>query len=241
MNSEKLSPRLDHVAQLIKQYGSQPIRLADIGSDHAYLPCHLALNGAVSFAIAGEVVEGPYQSAVKEVQQQSLTRTIEVRKGNGLEVVDLADEINVIAICGMGGILIRNILEAGLEVIEENTIFVLQPNMAESQLRDWLSRHHFIIRNERIVEDNDRMYEIIVAEFVSKQQQILSRRQRMFGPFNLREKSDAFVKKWQYELQSQRKIYASMKQGLGETPNQKVSEMENHIQMIKEELERVEK
>ena len=241
MNSEKLSPRLDHVAQLIKQYGSQPIRLVDIGSDHAYLPCHLVLNHAVSFAIAGEVVEGPYQSAVKEVQQQNLTHKIKVRKGNGLEVVDLEDEINVIAICGMGGILIRNILEAGLEVIKENTVLVLQPNMAESQLRDWLSRHHFIIRNERIVEDNDRMYEIIVAEFVSKQQQILSRRQRMFGPFNLREKSDAFVKKWQYELQSQRKIYASMKQGLGDTPNPKVSEMENHIQMIKEELERVEK
>lgn len=239
MNSEKLSPRLEHVAHFIKQYGTEPIRLADIGSDHAYLPCHLALNDVISFAVAGEVVEGPYQSAIKEVQQQSLTETIEVRKGNGLEVVSVEDQINVVAICGMGGILIRNILEAGLEVIKENTILVLQPNMAEPQLREWLSRHHFIIRDEKVVEDNDRMYEIIVAEFVSGQQQILSRRQRIFGPFNLKETSPSFVEKWERELKSQKKIYASMKQGLGDATNTKLIEMENHIQMIREELVRV--
>lgn len=240
MNSEKLSPRLDYVAKFIQQYGVEPVRLADIGSDHAYLPCHLALNDAISFAIAGEVVEGPFQSAVKEVQQQSLTNIIEVRKGNGLEVLNLEDQINAIAICGMGGILIRNILEAGLNVIKENTLLVLQPNMAEPQLREWLSKHHFIIRDEKVVEDNDRLYEIIVAELIPNQQQILSRRQRMFGPINLREKSTAFVKKWQHELQSQRKIHTSMKEGLGDTPNAKLTEMEGHIQMIREELDRVE-
>lgn len=241
MNSENLSPRLEQVARLIKQYGTEPIRLADIGSDHAYLPCHLALNKSIAFAIAGEVVEGPFQSAVKEVQQQSLTSVIEVRKGNGLEVVNLEDQINFIAICGMGGILIRNILEAGIDVIKENTMLVLQPNMAEPQLREWLSKHHFIIREEKVVEDNERLYEIIVAELVTKQQQILSRRQRLFGPFNLREKSESYIKKWQHELQSQTKIYASMKQGLGETPNAKLDEMEQHIQMIREELDSVEK
>lgn len=240
MNSEKLSPRLDFVAQFIKDFGQQPIRLADIGSDHAYLPCHLALKDELSFAIAGEVVEGPFQSAVSEVKQQKLIQLIDVRKGNGLEVVELEDQINVISICGMGGILIRSILEAGLTVIQENTMLVLQPNMAEPQLREWLSHHHFIIRAEKIVEDNDRMYEIIVAELVTGQQQILSQRQRIFGPFNIREKSDAFVEKWQRELNSQRKIYASMKQGLGDKTNAKLVEMAEHIQLIEEELNRAE-
>lgn len=240
MNSEKLSPRLDFVAQFIKDFGQQPIRLADIGSDHAYLPCHLALKDELSFAIAGEVVEGPFQSAVSEVKQQNLTQLIDVRKGNGLEVVELEDQINVISICGMGGILIRSILEAGLTVIQENTMLVLQPNMAEPQLREWLSHHHFIIRAEKIVEDNDRMYEIIVAELVTGQQQILSQRQRIFGPFNIREKSDAFVEKWQRELNSQRKIYASMKQGLGDKTNAKLVEMAEHIKLIEEELNRAE-
>lgn len=240
MNTEKLSPRLDFVAQFIKQYGVAPIRLADIGSDHAYLPCHLALNSDISFAVAGEVVEGPFQSAKKEVELQSLTEMIEVRKGDGLEVVTREDRINVYSICGMGGILIRNILESGLDVIEENSILVLQPNMAEPQLREWLSKHHFIIRDEMIIEDNDRMYEIIVAQLVSKQQQILSRRQRMFGPINLRAMSESFIKKWQREYQSQTYIYESMKKGLGDSQNIKLAEMESRLKMIREELNRVE-
>ncbi len=80
LNTDKLSFRLATVAK----YVPKGARLADIGSDHAYLPCYLAKNGKIHFAIAGEVAAGPYQSAEKNVLSEGLTEIISVRMGDGL-------------------------------------------------------------------------------------------------------------------------------------------------------------
>ena len=109
MNENQLSKRLATVGDLIPR-GS---RLADIGSDHAYLPVALMLENKLSFAVAGEVVEGPYQSAKTQVSKSNLTDKIIVRLANGLDAIEPEDQIDVISICGMGGTLIRDILEAG--------------------------------------------------------------------------------------------------------------------------------
>src|ERR1700730_3423795 len=103
MNTEKLSNRLEAVVKHIPRGA----RLADIGSDHAYLPCNAVKRGIISFAIAGEVVEGPFKSAMKNVDAEGLTQQISVRLGNGLEVINAGD-VDCITICGMGGALIAN-------------------------------------------------------------------------------------------------------------------------------------
>lgn len=88
--------------------------LLDVGSDHAYLPIELVERGQIKSAIAGEVVEGPYQSAVKNVEAHGLKEKIQVRLANGLAAFEETDQVSVITIAGMGGRLIARILEEGL-------------------------------------------------------------------------------------------------------------------------------
>ena len=88
--------------------------LLDVGSDHAYLPIDMVERGKIESAIAGEVVEGPYQSAVKNVEAHSLKEKIQVRLANGLAAFEESDQVSVITIAGMGGRLIARILEERL-------------------------------------------------------------------------------------------------------------------------------
>ena len=72
-------------------------------SDHAYLPIELVEKGHIEAAIAGEVVEGPYQSAVRNVESHSLTEKIHGSFSNGLAAFEVSDQVSVITIAGMGG------------------------------------------------------------------------------------------------------------------------------------------
>jgi Predicted SAM-dependent methyltransferase len=72
MDAKQLSKRLATVAKYVPEHA----RMADIGSDHAYLPAFLALQGKISFAVAGEVVKGPYENAVHEIKSQNLDHVI---------------------------------------------------------------------------------------------------------------------------------------------------------------------
>ncbi|HFU4450847.1 TPA: tRNA (adenine(22)-N(1))-methyltransferase TrmK [Streptococcus suis] len=189
----KLSRRLEAVAS----YVPQGARLADVGSDHAYLPLFLVEQGRIEFAVAGEVVQGPYQSALQNVEQADQSGKISVRLANGLAAVELADHITTVTIAGMGGRLIAEILEAGKDKLGSVERLVLQPNNREDDVRRWLVAHDFQLVAEEILEENDKIYEILVAE---KGNVDLTADQLRFGPYLLEEQSSTFQKKWLKEL-----------------------------------------
>lgn len=233
MNAKDLSIRLQKAAEFVPQAA----RLADIGSDHAYLPVALMLQNKISYAIAGEVVVGPYESAKRQVAKNGLEEKIDVRLADGLEAVDLSDQVSAITICGMGGVLIRDILQRGKENnrLSGNERLILQPNVGERQLRQWLVNEGYTITAETIIEENNKIYEIIVAEnFLDKTD--YSDRELFFGPVLLVEKNPVFIEKWQHKLIKTVNILNSLRQS-DQDVSEKIREVEQEIEWIKEVLE----
>jgi tRNA (adenine22-N1)-methyltransferase len=236
MNVERLSKRLNAVADFIPEGAI----LADIGSDHAYLPCHVVKAGKVTYAIAGEVVEGPFQSAKKQVEIEGLSKKVDVRKGNGLQVIG-AGEVECITIAGMGGALIATILEEGKEKLEGVKRLVLQPNISAISIRLWLLENGWSLTNEAILEEDGKIYEILVAE---KGDPKLAYTENMecellFGPFLSREKNEVFIQKWRAERKNWERILEQLGQSRQtEEKREKEMELQKKISMTKEVLDR---
>ena len=220
-----ISKRLELVASFVPQ-GSI---LLDVGSDHAYLPIELIERGQIKSAIAGEVVDGPYQSAVKNVEANGLKEKIQVRLANGLAAFEEEDQVTVITIAGMGGRLIATILEEGLDKLSNIQRLILQPNNREDDLRIWLQDNGFQIVAESILEEAGKFYEILVVE---AGQMKLSASDIRFGPFLSKEVSPVFVQKWQKEA-------TKLEFALSQIPEKNLQERQilaDKIQAIKEVL-----
>ena len=211
-------------------------RLADIGSDHAYLPIYLVLKQQIPFAIAGEVVRGPYESAKKQVAKNGLENQIIVRLADGLAAIHAEDQIDAISIAGMGGALIRNILENGKQQgqLTGNETLILQPNVGEATLRNWLIRNDYEIRHEEILEENQKIYEIIVA-IPSDRNLSYSKKELFFGPILLKERSLIFLQKWQKELTNKQRVLKELTKAQ-ELPLEKIAEVKEQLQWIEEVL-----
>ena len=220
-----ISKRLELVASFVPQ-GSI---LLDVGSDHAYLPIELVERGQIEAAIAGEVVDGPYQSALKNVEAHGLKEKIQVRLANGLAAFEESDQVSVITIAGMGGRLIATILEEGLDKLGSVKRLILQPNNREDDLRLWIQEHGFQIVAESILEEAGKFYEILVVE---AGQMKLSASDLRFGPILSKEVSPVFVQKWQKEA-------SKLESALSQIPEKNLAERQvlaHKIQAIKEVL-----
>ncbi|ABO50970.1 protein of unknown function DUF633 [Desulforamulus reducens MI-1] len=154
-----LSERLKCLAQFVPN-GSV---VADIGTDHGYLPTHLVLLGTCPRAIAADINKGPLEAAQSNILQYNVQDKIDLRLGNGLQVLR-PGEADVIVIAGMGGGTIRDILEASPEVALQATRFILQPMADEKELRAYLLQHGWTLRDEELLLEDGRLYQVLVAE-----------------------------------------------------------------------------
>ncbi|MFC0270032.1 tRNA (adenine(22)-N(1))-methyltransferase TrmK [Metabacillus herbersteinensis] len=235
MNELKLSKRLETVANFIPKDAI----VADIGSDHAYLPCYAVLNGIAKSAIVGEITEGPFQSSKKQVQKSELADSVIVRKGDGLEVLRKG-EVTCITIAGMGGALIHKILEEGKEKLEGVVRLILQPNINASVIRSWLLENEWQLIAEEILEEDDKIYEILVADRGDPKipyHETSLDAGLLFGPFLMKDQQNPFKKKWLQECEHWKTIVEKLNQAAN-TPenNRKRNELIHQIELAKEVL-----
>lgn len=136
--------------------------IADIGTDHAYIPIELAKNGCIDYAAACDINEGPCAIARANIEKEGLSDIIKVRTGAGLSVIK-PRETEEIIIAGMGGKLIRDILSADIETAKAARL-ILQPMNSQSELRHFLIENGFKITCEDIECEGFKVYNVFTAE-----------------------------------------------------------------------------
>ena len=157
-----LDNRLKKIAELVSGNGTA----VDVGTDHAHLAAELITSGRCSKVIASDVKEGPLESARNTVERYGIQDKVELILSDGLEKVPL-EGVSDIIIAGMGGETIAEIIEQAVrdDMKYEDMHWILQPMTKPEVLRKRLYETGFIIRGEYAVEDGDKMYLIIDAEY----------------------------------------------------------------------------
>lgn len=175
----KLSNRLQAVARQIPA----GLRVADVGTDHGYLPVYLVVNDIAPKVIASDRGKRPLDSARQLISLLSLENQIDVRLGDGLSVLQ-PDEAEVICLAGMGGVAIKEIISAGLPLAQAAKRLVLQPQRNVPAVRRFLVANGFKIVAEDLAEDDGFYYEIIAVEPGPME---LTEQEADFGPLLLRD------------------------------------------------------
>ncbi len=154
----KLSHRLMTIASFVRK-GS---KIADIGTDHGYIPIYLVKEGISPSALAMDVRKGPLERAEHHVLDYGLGDKIKVRLSDGLMKLK-PGEADTIVIAGMGGELIVRILEEGRHVWESAERLILSPQSEIGSVRHYLEENGFTILRETMVKDEGKYYTVIEA------------------------------------------------------------------------------
>lgn len=238
MKNFSLSKRLLAIANEIQQVET----MLDIGTDHGYLPIYLVKSGKVKSAIAADVHEGPLARARENIEKERMTASIMPRLGDGFSVLEKGETIDAVVISGMGGALITEILERGLEALERANVhlLVLQPNVGAEKVRRWLYEHGWQLTNEQLVEEQDRIYEIITAKRGEaaapyEENDIHTETGFLFGPLLITKRSPLFEKKWLKERKKWEEILVQLKSA-SESPHirHKKAHYEKKLRLLKE-------
>ncbi len=182
-----LNNRLKAAADFVRK-GSV---FADIGTDHAYLPIWLVLNGISISAAAADINKGPLLRAEKNIRQYGLSNKIKTILSDGLNGLDKYGFTDI-AICGMGGDLIASILDNSDFIKNENINLILQPMSAAERLRAYLISHKFKIIDETIASAENKLYQCLRVQYDSdiKSPPEYSKAQLLIGKSNIEKSID---------------------------------------------------
>jgi len=213
-----LKGRLQKVASMVGRC-SKP---ADIGTDHAYLPIYLVQSGICPMAIATDNKKGPLRKAEKNIIKYHVQDKIELRYGDGLTPVK-DERCDVIIIAGMGGVLIRDIIEKSVDTAKKADLLIMQPMYAEEALREFLLRHGFNIIEESLAKHEGRIYPVIKAAYdgIAREEDIF----HLYIGRRLFEQRDPLLKEF---LKKRIKRQERIVQGMAKSPRMKESHVKEN-------------
>lgn len=154
-----LQPRLRRLAELVPQGA----RLADVGTDHGYIPVFLLRAGRIRSAVASDIGREPLEHARRTAAAYGLADRVAFRLCDGLAGIG-PEEADCVLIAGMGGETIAAILAGAPWLRQGGQRLLLQPMTRQELLRAWLTEHGFRLTEEHLVRDKGTIYNIFCAE-----------------------------------------------------------------------------
>lgn len=230
-----LSKRLTALANMVTDGN----RLADIGTDHGYIPIYLCQTGKIPSALAMDIGKGPLQQAQTHIAEHGLSEQIKTRLSDGMSALQFG-EADTILIAGMGGGLVMKILSEGAEKLTGKEELILQPQSEIALVREFLRVRNFQILNEDMILEDGKYYPMMKVRYAPEkfvQQSKPTDGDFLFGPMLLQAHHAVLHS---YLLREQRiqkdvlKQLAAQKQ----TPAimQRTKEVEAHLQLVEQSL-----
>lgn len=221
----EISYRLNKIANKVTKEN-----LADIGTDHAYIPIFLYKNNKIKNAIACDISKGSLQKAKDNIKKYGLDNKIKTRLSDGLEKITLEDKIETIVIAGMGGMLILNILKKGNIIANNSKELILQPQKDIDKVRKYLIENSFKIIDDEILKDDNKYYTIIKA-IKGNEPTPYTKVEYIFGRFEINNKCQILKEYIKEELYKMEIVLKNIKSSNAKA---RILELESNIELYKE-------
>lgn len=225
----ELSKRLSAVAGLVTEGAS----VADIGTDHAYIPIYLAEHNKSSHIIAMDINRGPLEKAKEHIAEYGLESMIQTKLSDGLSGL-LPNEVDTMIAAGMGGGLVIRILQNSPDVVESLHELVLQPQSEIHKVREYVNTHGFIVAAEDMVEEDGKYYPMM--KLVHGTEEPFSEEELYYGRKLLQEKHPILREYLKREFTIKSEICEKLKKQESERTKKRVQEVELELKRIQHAL-----
>ena len=237
-----LSARLGAVFELA---GGLPFAV-DVGCDHGYIPIALALSGRCSFTVAADIGEGPLRSAKENADRYGAAGKMVFIRSDGLANPDIfrtledkrasEDEKGALIMAGMGGILMRTILEGAEGLNGYFRRLVLSPQSDLSLVRLWLAEKGWVITDERMIREDGKYYTIMAAERSGSGETAakLSKAEALYGPVLLARRDPVLLEYLNRQRIEKEKILSKLSSAKdGQRAEERRHEVEEELRIIR--------
>jgi len=227
----ELSKRLQAVADLV----SDGLTVADVGTDHGYIPIYLIETGKCQKAFAMDVNQGPLLRAVEHITEHGLEEMIETRLSDGVNRLRVG-ECDAVVIAGMGGSLTIRILEEGKDIFQNLTEFVLQPQSELHKVRRYLVSHGYCVIAEDIVSEDGKFYPMM--KVINGEASSYDAIELCYGKFLLSERHPVLKLFLEKEKSTKELIMQNLQKERGEHIQIRRKEIEKELEGIEYALQR---
>ena len=230
----ELSKRLHAVASLVTEGAS----VADVGTDHGYIPIYLAENNLSQKIIAMDVNKGPLERATIHIKGKRLDHVIETRLSDGFAALNKG-EVDTIIAAGMGGGLVIKIMTDNPEITESINCFILQPQSEIHKVREYLYKNGFVIAAEDMVEEDGKYYpmmKVVHAEDCDLKKEEYSDVEYLYGKLLLKNAHPVLKEFLNREKVLKMEIIGNLKEKAGGNAQHRIDELEKEKFMIEKIL-----